>query len=362
MKVLHVVGSRPNFMKVAPIMAEMADFPGYFQQVLIHTGQHYDDNMSKRFFEDLDMPSPDEFLNIGSGTHASQTARIMMAFEPALLKYNPDLVIVVGDVNSTLACALVCAKMCIPVAHVEAGLRSFDRTMPEEINRIMTDSIARWLFVSEPSGVQNLLQEGNDKSNIHLVGNVMIDTLDRNLPKARALGMPYRYRVTAGSYGVVTLHRPSNVDDTNVLNQLIIAFKKLSDNLPLIFPVHPRTYLNLQRLIPLSMKPCEIGNIHICDPLGYHEFLGLVADAKVVITDSGGLQEETSALGIPCLTVRETTERPITITEGTSTLVGQDIDKLLYVVNEVLEGTYKQGKRPDLWDGKAAKRIASKLM
>jgi UDP-N-acetylglucosamine 2-epimerase (non-hydrolysing) len=353
MKVLHVVGARPNFMKTAPIMAQMAAYPESFQQVLVHTGQHYDYNMSTIFFEDLNMPSPDEFLNVGSGTHAEQTARIMLAFEPVLLRHQPDWVMVVGDVNSTLACALVCAKLGVHVAHVEAGLRSWDRTMPEEINRLLTDQIAELLFTPSEDGNSNLLREGIDPSKIHFVGNVMIDMLAKMLPQAQQRPVHGRLGLDPHKYIVVTLHRPSNVDKPETLREILAALARISEEWPVVFPVHPRTRHTIDRL---NLPPLGL-HVRLVEPTGYLDFLALMASARLAITDSGGVQEETTYLGVPCLTVRPNTERPITITNGTNRLVESKCDSIVCAVNEAASAKSKAASRPELWDGCAAQRI-----
>lgn len=364
-----VVGARPNFMKMAPILRALKKY-SEVKPVLIHTGQHYDPQLSDVFFRDLEMPPPDIHLNVGSGSHGQQTARILERVEEVLLagpgngdRY--DRVLVVGDVNSTMAAALAAVKLGIPVAHVEAGLRSFDRTMPEEINRIVTDSVADLLFVSEPSGLENLRREGHPEEHLHLVGNVMIDTLFCLLPRARQLDTLTCLGLQPGQYGVVTLHRPSNVDRPDTLTGLLKVLSEMARELPIVFPVHPRTRdriasFGLEHL--LDGQKAERSGIRVMPPLGYLEFLSLTSQAKVVITDSGGLQEESTALGIPCLTLRPNTERPITVTEGTSTLVGSDPENLRKAVHDVLEGRYKTGRCPNLWDGKAAERIARILV
>lgn len=363
-----VVGARPNFMKMAPILRALRDYP-QIRPVLIHTGQHYDPQLSEVFFRDLQMPPPDIHLNVGSGSHAQQTARILERMEEVLLAgpkdgHRYERVIVVGDVNSTMAAALAAVKLGIPVAHVEAGLRSFDRTMPEEINRIVTDSVADLLFVSEPSGVENLRREGHPETRIHLVGNVMIDTLFWLLPRARQLDTLNRLGLQPGQYAVVTLHRPANVDCPETLGGLLKVLSEMAAELPIVFPVHPRTR---DRIVSFGLGHLLDGQkkkgsaIRTLPPLGYLEFLCLTSQAKVVITDSGGLQEESTALGIPCLTVRPNTERPVTVAEGTSTLVGNDPEKLRAAVRDVLAGQYKTGRCPSLWDGKAAERIAEVL-
>ena len=354
MHVLHVVGARPNFMKAAPVLRALSAHSS-LPQTLVHTGQHYDAAMSDVFFSQLEMPLPDVNLEVGSGTHAQQTARIMMAIEPVLLERKPDLVLVYGDVNSTVAAALVCSKLHIKVGHVEAGLRSGDRTMPEEINRLVTDQISDLLFTPSADGDKNLLREGIDSCRIHRVGNVMIDTLVRLLPAAEKhfpLDTPF-------PYALVTLHRPSNVDDLPWLQELLSALADLSTQLNVIFPVHPRTR---QRLNELTSSSGIKTRLRLLDPLPYLEFLALQQRAFVVITDSGGIQEETTFLGVPCLTVRENTERPITVDMGTNQLVGRDIAKLRYATQKIInrgrtEADYLNLNVP-LWDGHAAERIA----
>jgi len=358
-KVALVAGARPNFMKIAPIMRALESYEGRIQGLLVHTGQHYDPEMSDVFFADLGIRKPDRFLNCGGGSHAEQTARIMTAFEQTALEMRPDWVVVVGDVNSTVACSLVAKKLQMQVAHVEAGLRSGDRAMPEEINRIVTDSISDLFFVTEPAGEVNLLREGHAQEQIHYVGHVMIDNLlfqagrlsraDIALPSA---ALKKRF----SRYGVVTLHRPSNVDDAAALSALLQTLVDVSASLPLIFPVHPRTRQRIDAL-GRSLPP----DLVLLPPLGYTDFLNLWKDAAVVITDSGGLQEETTGLGVPCITVRENTERPVTIEEGTNVLVGRDAAKLRAAVADVLAGRSKTGRRPRLWDGKAAERICEIL-
>ena len=354
MKILHVVGARPNFMKSAPVMAALASRDSV-SQLLVHTGQHYDANMSEVFFNQLGMPKPDINLEVGSESHAVQTAQIMIRIEEVLLEQKPDLVLVYGDVNSTIAAALVCAKLLIPLAHVEAGLRSFDRTMPEEINRLLTDQIADLLFTPSKDGDENLVREGVAKEKIHLVGNVMIDTLIRLLPKASIAGLRnLGIKGLEESYGLVTLHRPSNVDDSEMLIKIMQTLEAVSNDLPVIFPIHPRTH---QRLRNSNFKTRN-SNLHLIDPVGYLEFLSLQKNATLVITDSGGIQEETTFLGVPCLTVRENTERPITVEMGTNIVVGQDMELLKIEVYRILNGNGKKGSIPPLWDGKAGKRIA----
>jgi UDP-N-acetylglucosamine 2-epimerase (non-hydrolysing) len=335
-------------MKAAPVMRSLAQKPG-LRQVLVHTGQHYDQNMSDVFFRELEIPEPDFNLAVGSGTHAVQTGQIMMRFEPVIKKDRPDLVLVYGDVNSTIAAALVCSKLGVPVAHVEAGLRSFDRSMPEEINRLLTDQIADLLFTPSEDGDQNLLREGIPAERIHCVGNVMIDTLVRLLPKAAA-SLP---EVLPPRYALVTLHRPSNVDEPQMLQGILRVLGEISHEVPVIFPIHPRT---AQRIAQLGFHPGE--NFLFWEPQSYLQFLALQQKATVVITDSGGIQEETTFLGIPCLTLRDGTERPVTATVGTNLLVGRDLKRLQGEVHALLSGRRKQGKIPPLWDGKAAQRIA----
>jgi UDP-N-acetylglucosamine 2-epimerase (non-hydrolysing) len=351
MKILHVAGARPNFMKVAPVMAAMREKAGLFEQWLVHTGQHYDYEMSQVFFDELQMPAPDEFLNCGSGTHAEQTARVMLAFEPVLLKYRPDWVFVVGDVNSTLAGALVCAKLGVRVAHVEAGLRSWDRDMPEEINRLLTDQVADLLFTPSPEAETNLLREGVDLEKIHFVGNVMIDTLVKMLPKAKARPVLGEHGLRRGEYILVTLHRPSNVDDPQPLREILAALEMLAGQRRVIFPAHPRTR---QRMGQLGL---QTEKMEFLEPQGYLDFLALTEAAGLVLTDSGGVQEETTYLGIPCLTLRENTERPVTVTMGTNRLVASEREAILRAVEEAELNKLDCLSQPALWDGQAAQRI-----
>jgi UDP-N-acetylglucosamine 2-epimerase (non-hydrolysing) len=354
-----VVGARPNFMKIAPVMQAIAR-AGFADQKLVHTGQHYDIAMSDVFFTDLGMPVPDIHLGVGSGSHAEQTAKVLVGFERVCLDEKPDLVVVAGDVNSTLACALDCAKLRIPCAHVEAGLRSFDMEMPEEVNRIVTDRLCEILLTPSPDADENLRQEGTDPSRIFRVGNVMIDTLLAHLPKARAAGPQARMGVEPGRYGVLTLHRPSNVDDPEVFGGLVEALGEIQRHLPIVFPLHPRTRKRMEDF-GLGPRMAALAGLRLCEPLGYLEFLGLTADAKLVLTDSGGLQEETTALGIPCLTIRENTERPVTVSEGTNTLVGVDPRRIVDEAMRVLSGAGKAGRVPALWDGGASERITDVL-
>lgn len=353
MKILHVVGARPNFMKVAPVwraIDKMTDF----DQLLIHTGQHYDKNMSDVFFNELELREPNEYLGVGSGSHAEQTAAIMVAIEQILTKNKPDFVMVYGDVNSTVAATIVCSKLLIPVGHVEAGLRSFDRTMPEEINRLITDQISNILFTPSKDANINLLREGISLENIHLVGNVMIDTLVRLLPKSDISFM----KEISYPYALVTLHRPSNVDHDIMLREIIKTLIEISKSIQVIFPVHPRTK---QKIDEFSLEIPDSGNLRLMEPIGYLDFLALQSRAKVVITDSGGIQEETTFLGVPCLTVRENTERPVTVSIGTNSLVGKDMELLKEKMYNILDGKFKHGKVPQLWDGNASIRIVKVL-
>ena len=351
MKVLHVVGARPNFMKAAPVLHALKKRAGV-RQVLVHTGQHYDVNMSDVFFEQLGMPAPDVNLGVGSGTHARQTAEIMTGLEPVILDAKPDAVLVYGDVNSTVAAALVCAKLGVRVGHVEAGLRSFDRTMPEEVNRLVTDQLADLLFTPSIDEDENLRREGIAAEKIFCVGNVMIDSLVRLLPaaeKARTDGLPERF-------ALVTLHRPANVDESDTLKGILGSLLEVNDDLPVVFPAHPRTR---QRIAEFRL---DAKRLRVLDPLPYIDFLALQKRAEVVITDSGGIQEETTYLGVPCLTVRENTERPITISMGTNVLVGRDPAKLRSELAKILSGSAKKGSVPPLWDGRAGERIAEVLV
>ena len=370
MKILSVVGARPNFVKIAALMTAMRNQAG-IRPMLVHTGQHYDIALSDSFFQDLGLPQPDINLEVGSASAACQVAQIMERLEPVLVSEQPDLVVVVGDVNSTLAGALTAVKLGIPVAHVEAGLRSFDRTMPEEINRVVTDSISEFLFATEPSGVENLLKEGRPASQIFLVGNVMIDTLRSCLARARQLE-PFATPEIWGDNGsdrparfaLVTLHRPSTVDNASVLRIVWEALGEIAEEIPIVFPVHPRTQKRMRDLGLASGAGQPFGHrngIRLLSPLGYLRFLHLESLATFVITDSGGIQEETTVLGVPCLTVRENTERPITVTEGTNTLVGLSPEHLKEQAHQILCGKGKQGRAPALWDGQAAKRIVGIL-
>ncbi len=347
MLIIHVVGARPNFMKAAPVVRAL-DLQTGFQQIIVHTGQHYDANMSEIFFQQLEIPEPDINLDVGSGSHAQQTAQIMSRFEPVVLEQKPGLVLVYGDVNSTVATALVCSKLQVPVGHVEAGLRSFDRSMPEEVNRLLTDQVADLLFTPSVDGNENLLREGVSEEKIHLVGNVMIDTLVRLLPKTD------NSILHNSDYALVTLHRPSNVDEPAMLRKIISTLNEISEDMHVIFPIHPRTRSRLKGLNLPATNP----SLEFIEPVGYLQFLALQRRARVLITDSGGIQEETTYLGVPCLTVRENTERPVTITTGTNMLVGTDMERLKAEVGRILSGEVKRGAVPPLWDGKASERIA----
>ena len=359
MKLVHVVGARPNFMKVAPVWRAGLPVPG-LRQVLVHTGQHYDAAMSDSFFTDLELPAPDENLGVGSGTHAEQTARIMLGFEPVLDRVGPDWVVVYGDVNSTVACALVAAKKGIPVAHVEAGLRSRDRSMPEEINRILTDQLADLLLTPSRDGNENLAREGIPAEKIRLVGNVMVDTLLRLREVAAARAMPAQLGIEGGEYAFVTLHRPANVDRADTLRELLGALDDLGARMPVVFAVHPRTR---RRIEEFGLKAPN-GSVRMLDPLSYLDTVSLVDRATLVLTDSGGLQEETTVLGVPCLTARASTERPVTVTEGTNRLVASRRADIDAAVAEVLThrraGSFRPG-RPEGWDGRAGERVIAAL-
>lgn len=357
--ILCVCGARPNFMKIGPIVDALARTRGV-ETLLVHTGQHYDEKMSRRFFDELQIPEPDLDLAVGSGTHAVQTADVMKRFEPVCLEHRPTWVVVVGDVNSTVAAALVATKLGIRVAHVEAGLRSFDRTMPEEINRVVTDAISDMLFVTEPSGVENLRQEGISDGKVHLVGNVMVDTLLRNRSRADLSDIHTVLGVEKKRYAVLTLHRPSNVDQRDVFSGILRAIEEISTEMPVIFPAHPRTKNSLDAM-GLSLHLKNMSNLRVIEPLGYWDFLKLMADSAVVLTDSGGIQEETTVLQVPCLTLRENTERPITITHGTNRLTGVSSDAILAAYHAVRDNPPRAGTAPELWDGHAAERIAARL-
>lgn len=406
MKIISVVGARPNFMKIAPIYrafnkyseskSTISPLPSSINHLICHTGQHYDEKMSKVFFDELELPKPNFYLGVGGGSHAEQTAKIMIEFEKVLIAEKPDLVIVVGDVNSTIACSLTAVKLGIKVAHVEAGLRSFDRGMPEEINRILTDSISDYLFVTEKSGLENLKNEGIPDSKVFFVGHVMIDSLVHYLPKIEEMSKVKRemdrvnssqssvdnnaesvvksdgkdfsgnaiemtkneyimhYELSAKPYILVTMHRPSNVDDKNKLEELLKMLNRIAEKRKVVFPIHPRTKNNLEKF-GLSIEISE--NLIITEPIGYLNFIVLVKNAEVILTDSGGIQEESTYLGVQCVTLRTSTERPITVEIGTNHLVGDNFDEAERVVNEILNGKRKIGQIPELWDGKAAERI-----
>jgi len=357
-QIIHVVGARPNFMKAAPVHAALKARPEA-SQILVHTGQHYDPVMSDIFFRELGLPAPDLNLGVGSGSHAVQTAEVMVRFEEVVLDTNPDLVLVYGDVNSTLAAALVCSKLGVAVAHVEAGLRSFDRTMPEEINRLLTDQISDILFTPSADGNENLLREGVAEDKIHLVGNVMMDTLLRLFPRVlERWDRGPAEQWGREDYALVTLHRPSNVDDSQRLGDLMRTLGELSRDVQVVFPVHPRTR---QRLDSVESGPGG-GRVHLIEPMGYLDFLGLERHARVVITDSGGVQAETTFLGVPCITVRANTEWPVTTDIGTNVLAGLETETLKREVRKVLAGEARQGVVPALWDGHASERIAARIL
>jgi UDP-N-acetylglucosamine 2-epimerase (non-hydrolysing) len=355
-----VAGARPNFMKLAPLVRALARRPQQLSFRIVHTGQHYDREMSDVFFDELGIPKPDHHLGAGGGSHAEQTAKVMIGFEALCLSERPDAVVVVGDVNSTLACSIVAKKLGIAVAHIEAGLRSGDMAMPEEINRMVTDSISDWFFVTEPSGEANLLREGKPRSRVHYVGHVMVDNLlyqrDLLLHASPQQGVSSDFKAGHARYGVVTLHRPSNVDQREVFVRIAQALRGVAEQLPLAFPLHPRTRANAEKF-GIDFGP----NVTLLPPLAYMEFLNLWKDAALVLTDSGGLQEETTALGVPCVTLRENTERPVTVTDGTNVLAGSDPSLIREAVEKILRGDGKRGRVPHLWDGKAAERTVAIL-
>jgi UDP-N-acetylglucosamine 2-epimerase (non-hydrolysing) len=358
MRILAVVGARPNFVKIAPIMAELVEYP-YITTTLVHTGQHYDAQMSDSFFANLEIPRPDTNLKVQSAGAIAQIAEIMTRLEPVIEQVHPDMVVVVGDVNSTVAATIAAVKMGRPVAHVEAGLRSFDRSMPEEINRILTDSISDLLFTTEPSGDENLRREGVAPEKIHFVGNVMIDTLFRYRERARESDVLDRLALSPGGYAVLTLHRPSNVDDEGTLGMLLGAVARIQAEIPVVFPVHPRTRRRLEALA--AVLPPMPG-LRLADPMPYLDFLQIMAEARCVLTDSGGIQEETTALRIPCLTLRHNTERPVTVSRGTNRIVGTEPAAIYESWREVADGKWPAGELPELWDGKAAARIVRVLL
>ncbi len=381
MKIINVVGTRPNFMKIAPILRQMRKYAAAFQPILIHTGQHYDYEMSKVFFKDLELPEPDIYLGVGSGTHAEQTGKVMIEFEKVLIREKPDLVVVVGDVNSTLAAALSAVKLHIPVAHVEAGLRSGDRGMPEEINRVLTDAMADYLFTPSCDAHENLRREGIPKERIFFVGNVMVDTLLYSKEKARKSDILARLGLTtnkgvlrAADYALLTLHRPNNVDNKKNLKRILDALWEIQKRIKIVFPIHPRTRRRLREFGLQSFlsnsgqwKPTiqsinwETNSVIITPPLAYLDFLKLEMKARFIMTDSGGIQEEATILGVPCLTLRETTERPVTVTQGTNVVVGNDGNNIVKEALKILESKRKRGKHPQFWDGRAAERIVEIL-
>lgn len=374
LKIISVVGARPNFMKVAPLHKafeelrirpsrggcdEELGIAGSVEHLICHTGQHYDEKMSKVFFDELELPKPDFYLGVGSGSHAEQTAKVMIEFEKILLQEKPDLVIVVGDVNSTIACSLAAVKLHIKVAHVEAGLRSFDKEMPEEINRVLTDTISDFLFITEKSGIENLRKSGVSDDKVFFVGNCMIDSLIHYLPKVDSSTMTEAYKLITNNYIVVTLHRPSNVDEEKSLKEVIAMLNHLSEKRKIVFPIHPRTRSNIKAF---GLENLLNENIILTDPIGYLDFISLVKNCELVITDSGGIQEESTYLGVQCLTLRDNTERPVTVEVGTNHLIGTDFKKAELAALDILSGKKKIGKIPELWDGKAAERIVGILV
>ena len=364
--VICVVGARPNYMKMAPLLRAIKSQAGMPSAVLVHTGQHYDFDLNDRLFVDLELPSPDANLEVGSGTHAAQTAEVMKRFEPVIDQYQPSCVVVVGDVNSTLACSLVASKKSVPIVHVEAGLRSFDRSMPEEVNRVLTDQLSTWLYTTERSASGNLAREGISEERVHFVGNLMIDSLLSALPKAvsaaelfQRMGLDREWASAPPGYAAVTLHRPANVDDEQTLSNIVGTLAEVAQRMPVVWPLHPRTRASIEKFgLDGSLQRQRIA----CLPAqGYLEMVGLMRSAAVVLTDSGGVQEETTALGVPCLTMRANTERPITVDEGTNTLVGTCRSRILQVVDDVIRDGGKRGRVPECWDGKTAPRIAQHM-
>lgn len=358
-KIISLVGARPNFIKIAPLHKVFKAFLKEVTHKICHTGQHFDENMSKIFFDELDLPKPDFYLGVGGGTHTEQTARIMIEFENVLLQEKPDLIIVPGDVNSTLAGALTATKMGIKIAHVESGLRSFDRSMPEEINRTVTDILADYLFVSEKSGLDNLIREGIDSKKVFFVGNIMIDSLVHYLPAINASLITKNLELSLKNYILVTFHRPNNVDNLKSLKDIVNLLNNISVEKKVVFPVHPRTKGNLEKFGLLKQFA---KNVLLTDPLGYVDFLALVKDAELVITDSGGIQEETTFMGVQCITVRNNTERPVTVDIGTNHLIGTDINLVKDTAFKILKGAKKKGSIPELWDGKTANRVANIIL
>jgi len=361
MKLIAVAGARPNFIKIASLASELGSHSKSVHWKLVHTGQHYDEKMSDLFFRQLEIPEPDINLEVGSASHAVQTAEIMKRFENVVLEHKPDVVLVVGDVNSTIACGLVAVKLGVKLAHVEAGLRSFDRSMPEEVNRVLTDSISDLLFCTEQSGVDNLLREGIPQEKIFLVGNVMIDTLLKNKVKADDSNILNQFNLNGNDFAVITLHRPSNVDDVIVFKRILDSLEIIQNDMPVIFPVHPRTRRNLYSMSLGNMIDAMTG-LRLLDPLGYLDFLRLMSSAKIVLTDSGGIQEETTILEIPCLTLRENTERPITVEVGSNRVVGTKTEKIIEAYTQVRDEGLRESQIPPLWDGRAAERIVRILL
>ncbi|MBM4168832.1 MAG: UDP-N-acetylglucosamine 2-epimerase (non-hydrolyzing) [Ignavibacteria bacterium] len=359
--IVSVGGARPNFMKLGPFHNALTPYRDRIRHLIVHTGQHYDESMSKVFFDEFGLPAPDFSLGVGSGTHGQQTAKIMVEFEKVLEKMRPDLVVVVGDVNSTLACSIASVKLGVPVAHIEAGLRSFDRTMPEEINRVLTDAISDYLFVTEPSAIANLIKEGVDESRIFYVGNVMVDSLLAYRDHSAASNIIENLGLNGEAYVLVTLHRPTNVDTSEGLNTIAEIFERVSHDRAIVFPLHPRTRKMIGEY-GLGKRFERIARLKVIEPVGYLDFLKLMENSTLVLTDSGGIQEETTVLGIPCLTLRSNTERPITVEIGTNRITGLDADRVLAACHDVFEGRFKKGSIPHLWDGKAAERIAGILV
>ena len=355
MKIITIAGARPNFIKIAPLCRAFSKRKDRFEHLICHTGQHFDRNMSKIFFEQLEMPEPDFNLGVGGGTHAGQTARIMIEFEKIMDQQKPDLILVPGDVNSTRACSVVASKLGTKIGHVEAGLRSFDRGMPEKINRLVTDVLSDYLFISEEAGLTNLRQEGLAEDKLHFVGNIMIDSLVHFLPTIEQSDILDKLNLIAGQYTLMTFHRPSNVDTRPSLTQLVDMLNRLTGKTRLVFPVHPRTHKNLEKFDLMSKLSGEILTL---DPIGYIDFLALTRSANLLITDSGGIQEETTFLGVQCITVRNNTERPVTVSVGTNHLVGTDLDAVEKTALEVLDGNIKKGNIPEKWDGQTAERIS----
>ena len=358
-KIVFIAGARPNFIKIAPLIREARKYQN-IKSILIHTGQHYDWEMSRVFFEELNISEPEYNLNIGSGPHGWQTAKIIEKLEPILLKEKPDLVVVVGDVNSTLAGALVAAKLSIPAAHIEAGLRSFNKEMPEEINRLLTDHISKYLFATEPQAVKNLIEEGISKKSIFYVGNVMIDSLLRLKIKSKNLKFYEKFNIKPKEYAVLTLHRPENVDNKKTFKEILEAIGKIQNKIKIIWPIHPRTRKQLEKF-DFYRKIKKMNNLFLVKPLGYLEMLSLNIWAKFILTDSGGIQEETTATKIPCLTLRKNTERPITVVNGTNIVVGTNKEKIIAEAFKILNGNVKKGRIPKYWDGKASQRIIKRL-